>query len=326
MLWSYHLTIAAMLLLSSGVFAAARLGTPRRIVSPAVTVAAGGGGATLLLDESGLGSARLALGLSLLTTSYTSNYVRLRRSSDNKEADFGGTGTGDKWLTNDSVAANGSDGALDGQTISTFFSGTDGYVAKWYDQSGSTNSAIQATAASQPKLVSSGALITGSNGRPAIQFVASGTDYLTMSFTSPSAITHSVIVQTSSTATQWTYCGGGGAAGSKLAVSGTHKATMSRYAVGDVYGTTTVGANWVNLWAHSTGTGATQAFVRNGATDGTGSTSQAFNSNVTNVGRSGGGNEYLDGYMSELVIWPSAIAAATMQVGSTNQNVRFAIY
>lgn len=44
-----------------------------------------------------------------------------------------------------------------------------GFVTTWYDQSGNSNDATQATAASQPKIVSGGSLVT-ENGKPAIDF------------------------------------------------------------------------------------------------------------------------------------------------------------
>ena len=48
-----------------------------------------------------------------------------------------------------------------------------GFVTTWYDQSGNTNNATQATAANQPKIVDSGSLVT-ENGNAAIDF--DGTD------------------------------------------------------------------------------------------------------------------------------------------------------
>ncbi len=38
---------------------------------------------------------------------------------------------------------------------------SNGFVKTWYDQSGNSNNATQATAASQPKIVSAGALVSG---------------------------------------------------------------------------------------------------------------------------------------------------------------------
>jgi len=45
----------------------------------------------------------------------------------------------------------------------------DGFVETWYDQSGNTNHAVQATAASQPKIVNAGSLVT-LNNKPSLEF------------------------------------------------------------------------------------------------------------------------------------------------------------
>ena len=41
------------------------------------------------------------------------------------------------------------------------FDQVDGFVETWYDQSGNSNDAVQATAGSQPKIVDAGVLVTG---------------------------------------------------------------------------------------------------------------------------------------------------------------------
>ena len=79
------------------------------------------------------------------------NVVRVRRSSDNAERNF---------------TANG---VTDGELIS-FCGAGDGFVTTLYDQSGSGNDATQTTAASQPQIVDSGALVTDSNGNPSLDF------------------------------------------------------------------------------------------------------------------------------------------------------------
>jgi hypothetical protein len=77
--------------------------------------------------------------------------VRVRRSSDNVE---------DNFSANQIIS-----GALE-----TFVGASnDGFVEIWYDQSGNFRHAIQETATNQPKIVSSGSLITV-NGKPAITF------------------------------------------------------------------------------------------------------------------------------------------------------------
>ena len=76
--------------------------------------------------------------------------VRVRRSSDNAEKDFTASEMGtalEDWV-----------GALN-----------DGFVETWYDQSGNGNDATQTVAASQPKIVDTGSLITNDEGKPAIQ-------------------------------------------------------------------------------------------------------------------------------------------------------------
>jgi hypothetical protein len=65
----------------------------------------------------------------------------------------------------------GFDGIID--NISFIPTNVDGYVTTWYDQSGNSNDATQATAANQPKIVNAGSLIT-SNGYQVIQY--DGTD------------------------------------------------------------------------------------------------------------------------------------------------------
>jgi len=86
----------------------------------------------------------------------TTNVVRVRRSSDNAEDDF----------TADEI----TDGTLLSWVGNT--ASDNGFVTTWYDQAGS-NDATQATAASQPQIVSAGSLIT-SNGYTVIEY--DGTD------------------------------------------------------------------------------------------------------------------------------------------------------
>jgi hypothetical protein len=74
--------------------------------------------------------------------------VRVRRDTG------GGAGDNDE---EDFTASGISSGAL----VDFVGSGNDGFVDTWYDQSGNGSDAVQATAGSQPKIVSSGNLIAG---------------------------------------------------------------------------------------------------------------------------------------------------------------------
>ena len=84
---------------------------------------------------------------------FVSSLLTIRRSSDNATSNFS--------------FVNGS---LDTASILTFCGAGDGFVVTWYGQSSSHNIAYQQTAASQPKIVSSGAMVTASNGKPAMDF------------------------------------------------------------------------------------------------------------------------------------------------------------
>jgi len=86
--------------------------------------------------------AAVAYSLRAIATTTWGYVVRVRRASDNSEQDF--------------TALQVADG-----TLTTFCGVGDGFVETWYDQSGNGNDATQATIASQPKIVNSGALVTG---------------------------------------------------------------------------------------------------------------------------------------------------------------------
>jgi len=126
----------------------------------------------LLDDYSG---ATAAYSLRRLATAYTGNLIRVRRSSDNAEQDFG----------------YDSNNVLDTAALLTFCGAGNGFVTTWYDQSGSVNNAIQSTAANQPQIVSSGAMLT-TNGKNSIKFDGSN-DFLATTGTPFSATQNTLI-------------------------------------------------------------------------------------------------------------------------------------
>ena len=103
-----------------------------------------------LLDD--YPGATAAYSLRLLDTTYTGSAIRVRRASDNAEQDIG-------FDNNE----------LDTAALASFCSGTNGFVKTWYDQSGNTNDATQATTANQPKIYDSSTGVVTENGKPAIQ-------------------------------------------------------------------------------------------------------------------------------------------------------------
>jgi hypothetical protein len=98
-----------------------------------------------------------------LRTAYTGNAIRVRRSSDNAEQNIGFTALGN----------------LDTTALTSFCSGTNGFVTTWYDQSGNARNAIQTSAANQPQIVSSGSVLT-ENGKPCVNFTSTDKNLATL--------------------------------------------------------------------------------------------------------------------------------------------------
>jgi len=118
-------------------------------------------------------NAAAAYSLRKLRTAYTGSAIRVRRSSDNTESDIGFTALGN----------------LDTTALTTFCSGTDGFVTTWYDQSGNGRNGVQTTAANQPKIVSSGSVLTltgTGSAKPCMLFDGTN-DLLDLSTTLPIA-------------------------------------------------------------------------------------------------------------------------------------------
>jgi hypothetical protein len=115
------------------------------------------------LDSLGLNSAitaNFALGLRRLRTIYTGPAIKVRRSTDDVEQDFGFTVNGD----------------LDTASIKTFIGASTGFVSAWYDQSvngrmfdqtGTMHNSI--TNNMQPVIITAG-VVNRLNGKPTINF------------------------------------------------------------------------------------------------------------------------------------------------------------
>jgi hypothetical protein len=111
---------------------------------------------TGLLDT--YSGAAAAYSLRLLDSTYTGDAIRVRRASDNTEQDIGFDVNGD----------------LDTSALTTFCTGTNGFIRTWYDQSGNANDATQSTTAAQPKIydASTGLIEDGAVGfeKAAVEF------------------------------------------------------------------------------------------------------------------------------------------------------------
>ena len=107
----------------------------------------------LLLDL--FPSASVAYSLRKLRNAYNGNCIRVRRT-DNTEQDIGFNSSGQ--LDTTALLSFVGTGALN-----------NGFVTTWYDQSGNARNATQATALSQPIIVSSGSIQT-QNSKNVIKF------------------------------------------------------------------------------------------------------------------------------------------------------------
>ena len=83
---------------------------------------------------------------------YTGSAMRVREDGTNTETDIGFDGSGN----------------LDTAAIAAHCGSNNGFVRYWYDQSGNTRDAGQATAGSQPQIYNGTAVIT-ENGKPALK-------------------------------------------------------------------------------------------------------------------------------------------------------------
>jgi hypothetical protein len=138
-----------------------------------VRTSSGGGGSTpsYLLDT--YGGAAAAYSLRKLSSTYSGNAIRVRRSSDNAEINIGFD----------------SSGNLDEAALTTFVGAGNGFVTTWHDQSGNSKDATQATAINQPRIVNAGS-IDLVNTKPAILGDGSNDTLInsTLSLTNPSSI------------------------------------------------------------------------------------------------------------------------------------------
>lgn len=94
-------------------------------------------------------------------STYSGPLIRVRRSSDNAEADVSAAlvadANGNRWL--------------DTSALLDFCGSGSGFVTTWYDQSGNGRVITQSTTTNQPTIVSAGAVNTVS-GRPSLRFPA----------------------------------------------------------------------------------------------------------------------------------------------------------
>ncbi len=120
------------------------------------------------LSADGQTSAKLVVGLRKLVSTYNGPAIRLRRSSDDAESDFGFSGN-----------------ELDLTAINTFLGGSTGFATTLYDQSGNGGDVTQTNASNQPTFVSNGL-----NGKPSLYMSSSQFMNNTVNYPSPFTVVY----------------------------------------------------------------------------------------------------------------------------------------
>lgn len=116
---------------------------------------------SLLLDKN---TGYAAYSLAKLRTGYTGDVVRVRRSSDDAEQDFGFDGY-----------------KLDATAVENWLSGADGYVVRWYSQVDGEPDLVQSMDNAQPIIAQGGTVTTNSDGVIAVRFDRSRSTWLQVS-------------------------------------------------------------------------------------------------------------------------------------------------
>jgi hypothetical protein len=244
-------------------------------------------------------TAASAYSLRKLSTSYTGSAIQVRRSNDNNTSNIGFTANGD----------------LDTATLKTFVGSNSAFVTIWYDQSGNARNLTQTTTSKQPTIMNAGVIFRRS-GKPTVfldgtddGMAFTGSNYLTINPISVNIVAGS----NSSTST------------GRRAVQGT-----SNWLIGPYSGTHTWYAGSFNhqaspAWS-TTGlenftviqpASASCTSFRNGTGVTSGSSKDA--PNKLGLGAEGGFAEPLNGFISEVVSYPTDLSTTNRQLMENSQ-------
>lgn len=264
---------------------------------------------TGLLDE--VPNAGIAFGVRRMNSAYTGPLIRIVRASDSGETDIGAIGEG-----------------LDVASISSYCSGTTCYVGKAYDQSGNGYDAIgngYPTQTNLPIIYIGGAVVT-LNGKPAMQITHPRTFQFTISAAS---LNDFVTTGTKETTAHMVGLQGSGS-------SSPYKIIMEdEETVGDeyVWFYESGGSERIDFVSYSSAMGGTftddtqicmnwqvdgnpLTAYENGSSIGSGtvgaSTSSSNTGVIFNIGGLGFSSRNIEGYIQEVIIWPTAESISTI--------------
>jgi hypothetical protein len=188
---------------------------------------------------------------------------------------------------------------VNGSPTSTLLN--DGFVSKWYDQSGNDNHATQGTAASQPKIVDGGSLVSGGLDFDGVDDLLIGTHNVTSAYNFFSVTTDegsatSYIADTGSGSTNGVNYGRTVNSGGNRQLTLNHGGFAAINATGFLVGTELISQSYDGTTIN--------AFV-DGSLVGTSVQGYIASGTVLSLGASGSAGASLNGKMQELIIYPT---------------------
>lgn len=270
----------------------------------ATTKRSGGAAFSYLLDTYSGSSGSYSL--RKLSSTYSGNCIRVRRSSDNTEQNIG-------------FVAN----VLDTASLLTFCGAGNGFVTTWYDQSGNAYNLTQTTAASQPQIVSSGVVLL-SNTKPIIQ--TDGNSFLYNANIPINETTNSIFLGLKITSSKFTCAmmSGGGDINQHFPMrTGTGADRLYDSVTNITAAALPTGLNLINL--HENSSGITVYENNNLLTSNY--THNTFNSTGLYLFRRESGNGLLTDYgINEVIIYGGGSKLSDNSAISTNINTYYGIY
>jgi hypothetical protein len=258
-------------------------------------------------------TAATAYSLRRLNCSYAGNAVRVRSSA-------AGSPTLDIGFT--------SNGDLDTAALKTFVGANSAFVTIWYDQSGNSRNAIQATAGSQPRLVNA-SVVERQGNMPAVRFLGTGCSMSTAAFTTyTAAACFNGVARVSTNVTYNTFV---------------NKTTNNYPAPLDLYNNQMVIGNGVSynffsygqtfnaslplsIWTYQAAASGSYNFYYNGGSTGSGSVGfYGDNGNPLVLGSRADGVTGLNGYISEVVTFNALPSATDRQFLEWSQGQYYSI-
>lgn len=274
---------------------------------------------TYLLDTLGV-AASAAWSLRQLKSTAT-KAIQVRRDSDNTTMDIGFVS-----------------GALDTATLSAFVGANGGWITTWYDQSGNNVNLAQANNNSQPQIVIAGVLQTNSNGKSAIYFRNGFATALTTttSLLQVGAFSVSAAVQANVVSNYPALMGTPNTAYGNSITMGIESGTGNHYTslfcdgVANSNFTQATSASTSEVLAFTSTAGVvTNTLTASGYVNNAAGGSATVNSSSNVVSGTYVGcpqattGEQWQGYMSEIIVWPSVLSGANLTTVYNSQHGAF---